>query len=127
MVADVPDLVLANKVDLVTGTDWFEPDWTPFSAMTGEGFEALKARLRGQLGATTGSESDFTARRRHLDALARAATALQQGRHVLENGHAGELLAEELKHCQHCLGEITGEFTADDLLGEIFSRFCIGK
>ncbi|MCB1798610.1 MAG: tRNA uridine-5-carboxymethylaminomethyl(34) synthesis GTPase MnmE, partial [Gammaproteobacteria bacterium] len=66
-------------------------------------------------------------RRRHLDAIARAARALQAGRRALNEGRAGELLAEDLRQSQLALAEITGEFTADDLLGRIFSSFCIGK
>jgi tRNA modification GTPase len=67
------------------------------------------------------------ARRRHLDALARAATAVDAADQVLRERGAGELAAEELRLAQQALGEITGEVTSDDILGEIFSRFCIGK
>jgi tRNA modification GTPase len=68
------------------------------------------------------------ARRRHLDALARAATAVDAADQVLRERGAGELAAEELRLAQQSLGEIiTGEVTSDDILGEIFSRFCIGK
>lgn len=66
------------------------------------------------------------ARRRHLDALARAEANLQTGDQLLQQG-AGELLAEELRLAQQALGEITGEVSSDDLLGRIFSSFCIGK
>ena len=69
----------------------------------------------------------FTARRRHIDALRRAALHFETGRTALEETRAGELLAEELRLSQHVLGEITGAFTPDDLLGRIFSEFCIGK
>jgi tRNA modification GTPase len=72
-------------------------------------------------------EGDFIARRRHLDALDRALEYLHQGETSLERDRAGELLAEDLRLAQQSLSEITGEFTADDLLGRIFSSFCIGK
>ncbi|MCP4276690.1 MAG: tRNA uridine-5-carboxymethylaminomethyl(34) synthesis GTPase MnmE, partial [Gammaproteobacteria bacterium] len=67
------------------------------------------------------------ARRRHLDALSRASKHLLTGQRMLINEGSGELLAEDLRQAQNTLGEITGEFTADNLLGEIFSSFCIGK
>jgi tRNA modification GTPase len=69
----------------------------------------------------------FTARRRHLEALDRARSHLERGRACLEDQRAGELLAEELRLAQRELEEITGAFTSDDLLGRIFSSFCIGK
>jgi tRNA modification GTPase len=69
----------------------------------------------------------FSARRRHLDALGRAQAHIAEGRNQLEQYRAGELLAEELRQAQRALSEITGEFTTEDLLGEIFSGFCIGK
>lgn len=72
-------------------------------------------------------EGGFIARRRHLEALELAGTHLLQGRGQLLDARAGELLAEELRLAQLALSEITGEFTADDLLGRIFSSFCIGK
>jgi tRNA modification GTPase len=72
-------------------------------------------------------EGEFIARRRHLDALQRAAGSLTAGQHILQESAGGELLAEELRQAQLALSEITGEFAADDLLGRIFSDFCIGK
>ena len=69
----------------------------------------------------------FSARRRHIDALERADRHVASGVEVLESSGAGELFAEELRLAQQALGEITGEMLADDLLGEIFSSFCIGK
>ncbi|MDW2144807.1 tRNA uridine-5-carboxymethylaminomethyl(34) synthesis GTPase MnmE, partial [Vibrio sp. 1833] len=73
------------------------------------------------------TEGGFMARRRHLDALERAAQHLQIGQEQLEGYMAGEILAEELRITQQHLNEITGEFSSDDLLGRIFSSFCIGK
>lgn len=101
------------------------------SALTGDGLDELKARLKEILGVggsfSASGETAFTARRRHLDAVRRADQALMTGTIALLENEQGELLAEELRICQQFLGEITGEFTADDLLGEIFSSFCIGK
>jgi len=79
------------------------------------------------VGTSEQSEGGFTARQRHVDALKRAAAHLQEGERQLSEYRAGELLAEELRLAQQDLGEITGETVADDLLGEIFSSFCIGK
>jgi len=73
------------------------------------------------------SEGKFLARRRHTDALDKAREYLSAGLHQLTQHRAGELLAEDLRLAHLCLCEITGEFTSDDLLGEIFSSFCIGK
>jgi len=97
------------------------------SAKTGAGVEALRSHLKGLVAFEGSGDGDFSARRRHLDAIARAASALQAGRRALSDGRAGELLAEDLRQSQLALAEITGEFTADDLLGRIFSSFCIGK
>ncbi|HEX9803880.1 MAG TPA: tRNA uridine-5-carboxymethylaminomethyl(34) synthesis GTPase MnmE [Gammaproteobacteria bacterium] len=96
------------------------------SAKTGEGLELLRRHLEQSIGYQGGGEGSFMARRRHLDALARAETNLQNGDRLLQQG-AGELLAEELRLAQQALGEITGEVSSDDLLGRIFSSFCIGK
>ena len=73
------------------------------------------------------SEGGFSARQRHIDALKRVAAHLQAGRFEMKQHQAGDLLAEELRLSQAALGEITGDMLADDLLGEIFSSFCIGK
>jgi tRNA modification GTPase len=96
------------------------------SAKTGEGLELLRRHLEQSIGYQGGGEGSFMARRRHLDALARAEANLQNGERLLQQG-AGELLAEELRLAQQALGEITGEVSSDDLLGRIFSSFCIGK
>lgn len=96
------------------------------SAKTHDGIDALSEHLKEVMGYNA-SEGSFTARRRHLDALERAETYLQAGYEQLHGMAAGELLAEDLRQAQQCLSEITGEFTSDDLLGKIFSSFCIGK
>ena len=97
------------------------------SAKTGEGIDLLRGHLKQVAGVSEANEGQFLARTRHLDALQRVAAHLQTGRQQLEVNHAGELLAEELRLAQQALSTITGEFSSDDLLGEIFSSFCIGK
>ncbi|QTF92779.1 tRNA uridine-5-carboxymethylaminomethyl(34) synthesis GTPase MnmE [Halomonas sp. BM-2019] len=97
------------------------------SARTGTGVDNLKAHLKAVMGYSGTAEGRFSARRRHLDALDRARQALENGETQLAGFGAGELLAEDLRDAQQALGEITGEFSADDLLGEIFGSFCIGK
>lgn len=97
------------------------------STLSGEGIEALKQHLKECMGYRGEQEGEFIARRRHLDALERAAACLVTAERVFLETGAGELLADDLLQAQNALGEITGEFSADDLLGEIFSSFCIGK
>ncbi|GHE21247.1 tRNA uridine-5-carboxymethylaminomethyl(34) synthesis GTPase MnmE [Halomonas urumqiensis] len=109
-------------IDLSTGTATVR-----LSAKTGEGVDNLKAHLKSVMGYASTTEGRFSARRRHLDALDRAQQALVNGEAQLAGFSAGELLAEDLRDAQQALGEITGEFSADDLLGEIFGSFCIGK
>jgi len=98
------------------------------SAKNGDGLEALRQRLLDLAGWQHAGDGLFMARERHLQALARVGTHLD-GAHTLLAAQAEhlDLMAEELRLAQQALGEITGEFSADDLLGEIFSRFCIGK
>ena len=97
------------------------------SAKHNQGVDDLRQHLKDVMGFEAASEGGFLARRRHIDALNRAQQALDFGRQQLEGMAAGELLAEDLRMAQHALNEITGEFSADDLLGEIFGSFCIGK
>jgi tRNA modification GTPase len=123
----VPLLHLWNKHDLAPHAT-VPPDGLALSARTGTGLDALRRRLLDLVGWQGGSgEGLFIARERHLQALARAATHLQDAAVHLDAEPALDLLAEELRLAQQALGEITGEFSADDLLGVIFSRFCIGK
>ena len=89
--------------------------------------DLLFSTLKKSMGFESESENTFIARRRHLDALDKASVSLKAGLTQLQEFKAGELLAEDLKQAQNCLSEITGEFTSDDLLAEIFSSFCIGK
>jgi tRNA modification GTPase len=126
-------LVVANKIDKLPAqmaSHAMEQDagkqvW--ISAKTGQGIETLKRRIRDAVGATELAEGSFSARQRHVDALQRANKHLETGCDVMEQHQAGELLAEELRLAQQALGEITGQTLPDDLLGEIFSSFCIGK
>jgi tRNA modification GTPase len=125
---DIPRLLVFNKVDLLRGeaAEIIEPhDPVVFvSAKTGEGLEELLDRLLEAVGWRDLESGSFMARERHLRALQSAQIHLNQAQEVLASA---ELFAEELRLAQRELGEITGEFTSDDLLGEIFSRFCIGK
>jgi tRNA modification GTPase len=97
------------------------------SAKTGAGMNLLTQHIKASAGLNENNEGIFSARRRHVDALLRAREFLQSGYHQLTTQRAGELLAEDLRQAQFALAEITGEFRADDLLGRIFSSFCIGK
>ena len=99
----------------------------PISAKTGLGLDALREHLKACMGFQSTLEGGFIARRRHLDAIERASERLDEAKIQLEVYAAGELVAEELKLAQEALSEITGAFSADDLLGRIFSSFCIGK
>jgi tRNA modification GTPase len=128
--ADVERIVLVNKIDLADVEPHAEPRgdawWLWASAKTGRGLDMLRAHLR-QLAGAGGGEGAFSARRRHVLALEQVADHLERSADVLRDVRAGELAAEELRHAQHALGEITGTYTSDDLLGAIFSSFCIGK
>lgn len=135
LLADIPSqtgiTLLANKIDLAGRSagvfDQSGCQGVALSALDGRGFDALAARLKQVAGVSADNEPAFVARRRHLDALARAETALTTGHERLTVDAAGELLAEELRLAQAALGEITGAVSSDDLLGAIFSSFCIGK
>jgi tRNA modification GTPase len=97
------------------------------SAKTGAGLDLLAQALKAAVGFRGAGEGGFLARRRHLQALEAARAALERARHQLAVARAGELAAEDLRQAQRALGEITGEFTSEDLLERIFSSFCIGK
>ncbi len=96
------------------------------SAKTGEGMDRLVEAIKEQIGYTE-REPPFIARQRHVDALINTAEQLKQGHEAWPTHQAGELLAQDLSEAQDALGAITGRISADDLLGEIFSKFCIGK
>jgi tRNA modification GTPase len=127
----VPVTLVRNKIDLAGRPPSILEEESfvevSLSATQGEGIELLRSHLKACVGYQHLGEGDFIARRRHLDALDRALDYLRQGKTSLVRDRAGELLAEDLRLAQQSLSEITGEFTADDLLGRIFSSFCIGK
>ncbi|KUJ83179.1 tRNA uridine-5-carboxymethylaminomethyl(34) synthesis GTPase MnmE [Microbulbifer flavimaris] len=124
--------LVLNKIDLTDYSAGLQAhtDGVPViavSAMTGAGLDALREHLKHCMGYAGAAEGTFSARRRHLEALERARHFIQQGAAQLHESGAGELLAEDLRQAQQALGEITGEVTADELLGKIFGSFCIGK
>jgi len=122
--AGIPVLHIHNKADLLQTPRSNQNDALYISTVSGEGLESLRQAILKQLGWRDQESGVFMARERHLQGLRHA----QQ--HIVNAqtpGLSAEFLAEELRQAQLALNEITGEFTADDLLGEIFSRFCIGK
>jgi len=129
--AGLPLSVVRNKADLSgnrTGLSRSgERTELVLSAKTGAGVESLRDHLKESMGFQSTGEGKFMGRRRHVDALGRAARHLDEAEEQMVATRAGELVAEELRLAQQALSEITGEFTADDLLGAIFSSFCIGK
>jgi tRNA modification GTPase len=132
--ASVPVLQVWNKLDQCAASERNALDAREqagelvISAKHGDGLQALRQRLLSLAGWQHAGDGLFMARERHLQALARVGMHLEAAHGLLAVGAEHlDLLAEELRLAQHALGEITGEFTADDLLGEIFSRFCIGK
>ncbi|HEX4858950.1 MAG TPA: tRNA uridine-5-carboxymethylaminomethyl(34) synthesis GTPase MnmE, partial [Usitatibacteraceae bacterium] len=127
---DLPIAWVYNKIDLYPPVVSRETNPDPkqvrlmVSAFTGEGVAALCEWLLEVAGWQSEGEGVFLARARHLDALRRARDQLERAKAVAS---APELFAEELRLAHRALGEITGEFTADDLLARIFAHFCIGK
>jgi tRNA modification GTPase len=127
---DTPVTLVINKIDAVGARARYEQSSPPrihLSATTGEGVDLLREHLKECIGFHGADAATISARRRHLDALARADAHLHEAERQLTECRAGELMAEELRQAQHSLAEITGEFTSDDLLGRIFASFCIGK
>ena len=132
LTAELPDglgyTVVRNKIDLTGEPAGLVADGpVNVSALQRDGIEALRTHLKSVLGYEPPPEGAITARRRHLESLARARQHFDLARQQLEKHAAGELMAEELLQVQNALAEITGEFHNDDLLGRIFSSFCIGK
>ncbi len=126
----VPVTWVFNKIDL-TGAASRITDAAPvrvfLSALTGEGIGLLRAHLKASAGYRDADSGALAARRRHLDALERARALVAAAVQTQGRNHAFELFAEDLRLAQRALGEITGEFTSEDLLGAIFGSFCIGK
>lgn len=123
---DVPIIHVFNKIDLISQSPAIEQDSVLLSAKLGVGMDLLKSKIKEVVGYQP-QEGLFLARRRHLEAIDKALHYLETGQHQLSSHRAGELLAEDLRLAHQALCEITGEFTSDDLLGVIFSSFCIGK
>lgn len=129
--AGIPVTIVHNKCDLATAAQGLEQvgrnTVIRLSAKTGDGLDLLRRHLKDSVGYQETDSGTFSARRRHLQALQQAADFLESGRRQLEEAGAGELLAEDLRACHDALGTITGKISSDELLGEIFSSFCIGK
>ena len=128
---DVPVTLVFNKIDLAGGLPLDDtvagPPRLHVSAVTGAGLDQLRAHLKACVSFQTAGNGSISARRRHIEALARARDCVETAARELGQRRAGELVAEELRLGQQALEEITGIFTADDLLGRIFGSFCIGK
>jgi tRNA modification GTPase len=125
--AGVPVVIVSNKIDLCDEAKDRADNTIRLSAKTGQGLDGLRQRIRDLAGYENLGEGAFSARKRHTHALERAAMHFDTGRTALEMTRAGELLAEELRLSHQALGEITGAVSSDELLGRIFSEFCIGK
>ncbi|NOQ34690.1 MAG: tRNA uridine-5-carboxymethylaminomethyl(34) synthesis GTPase MnmE [Methylococcaceae bacterium] len=127
----IPLITVYNKIDLVdqeahskqtpTGCEIY------LSLKPENGLDLLKKKLKQNMGYTAASDTVFIARRRHIEALTRAHQSVENALMQLQTTVAGELIAEDLRQAQNSLSEITGKFSSDDLLGKIFSSFCIGK
>ncbi len=124
-------IIIHNKIDLadkIPSINHSEHQTEIYlSAKRNAGIELLKDHLKQCMGFQSAGEGTFMARRRHLEAIQKAIQNVENGLLQLQEFSAGELLAEELRLAQNALSEITGEFTSDDLLGRIFTSFCIGK
>jgi len=128
---NIPITEVYNKIDLLgrapemietaAGTQIY------LSIKTGEGMDFLARHLKQSVGFNDRAEHVFIARRRHLEALSQGHAFVESALYQLQANRAGELVAEDLRQAQNALAEITGQFTSDDLLGKIFSSFCIGK
>lgn len=127
--ADLPPEIpvdrIYNKIDLAPDAD--TSDGFAVSALTGVGIDALRDHLAHALAGPETSHTAYSARRRHIDALDQVADDVAAALTELRSTGAGELAAEQLRRAQQALGTITGTVTTEDLLGEIFSQFCIGK
>jgi tRNA modification GTPase len=126
-----PSIIIRNKIDLndtqASLSNTNGQTIVSLSAKTGAGIDLLKNAIKQKVGYKNETEGVYLARRRHLDALNRAKKYIDNAYHQLKMATASELAAEDLRLAQLAVCEITGEFTPDDLLGRIFSSFCIGK
>ena len=123
--AAVPVIDIWNKADAAQAQG---REGVVLSAKTGDGLQVLRQRLLHEAGWQQASEGLYIARERHVQALLRVREHLELAQlHLAAQAQSLDLLAEELRQAQNALNEITGEFSADDLLGVIFSSFCIGK
>jgi tRNA modification GTPase len=124
-------LIVHNKIDLAGELPRVErvngEIHLYLSARSGDGLDNLRAELVRLAGRGDDVAGAFSARTRHVDALQRVARHLAAADAALREQRAGEIAGEELRLAQHALGELTGEYRSDDLLGAIFSTFCIGK
>lgn len=125
--AHLPQLIVHNKIDKSGHKAGVINNEIYLSAKQKIGIDALKEILKQRMGYQSNTEGHFLARRRHITALEETAAAVENAELQLRSFNAGELMAEELRLAQEALGKITGRYTPDDLLGEIFSSFCIGK
>jgi tRNA modification GTPase len=127
----VPLTLVFNKIDLTGGPAAADESSMPprifLSAKTGAGLELLRSHLKTRAGFNDAAAGTLSARRRHLDALGRARKCVERAAESVAAARAFELFAEDLRLAHAALGEITGEYSSDDLLGEIFGSFCIGK
>jgi len=126
----IPITIVVNKVDIAMPSlpkTWHNHPVIALSTKTAKGLQVLRQHLLQSAGFQHGNEGQFIARSRHVSSLEHARAALLQGQQQLQKHHAVEILAEELRLAQQALSEITGAFTSDDLLSNIFTSFCLGK
>ncbi|MCC5866545.1 MAG: tRNA uridine-5-carboxymethylaminomethyl(34) synthesis GTPase MnmE [Wenzhouxiangella sp.] len=127
MPADLPRIEIYNKIDLVDEPARRDGDRVYLSLRPSRGLDLLEQAVLERVGLNQPGEGEFSARQRHVEALQAALAQLQGGIEAMMVSQSGELLAEALRQAADHLGEITGKITADELLGKIFSSFCIGK
>ena len=120
------ELVVYNKIDLVDRFEDFH-NFLCVSAKTGQGLDILQGRLIKQLGLVNSEASIFSARRRHITAIESTLAHILRATTLIEHKSQSDMFAEELRLAQIALDSVTGAFSTDDLLGEIFNNFCIGK
>jgi tRNA modification GTPase len=119
--------LIYNKSDLLANSATRNPAAHYISTLSGKGMDQLIALITDQFADYNQENQTIMARRRHVDALQKALDSLIQAQRIFTETCSGELMAEDLRSVQNALSEITGEFTSDDLLGKIFSSFCVGK